>query len=657
LRLVTSQGTRARRGEEELAGGDPVARTALDALVRGRLVVAHQAEAGSAYEIAHEVLVKGWPRLRRWLLEDEEGRILRERIAQAAAEWERLGRARDALWNPRQLAEAGERDPPDLNPREAEFLSASRGAARRRRWARRAAIAGVPLLVVLVYMAVELKARSEIRRRVDAHVGDATAALAEARAKDAQAGELRKKAFAHFDKGEIDRGEELWARVLALETEAARAYLRGGQALEAGLAQDPNRSDVRNLLADALYDRALLEERARRFQQRDELVQRMSLYDEDGARMRRWNAPAVVTIDTEPPGAAVTLYRYVNLGGKLREERVRDLGRTPVAQTELPQGSYLFTFDLKDRFPVRYPVLLGRAERFPIRVDLPPAAAVPKGFVYVPAGRFLFGSAADEEVRRGFFETVPLHDVWTGAYLIGQTEVTFADWLEYLRGLEPSERAARAPRVTREIRTESLRLEELPSGSWRLAVQPAKLLLTARIGEALTYPGRTRRAAQDWLRLPVSAISARDAETYLDWLKRTGRVPGARLCEEREWERGARGADDRPFPHGYRLDPEDANFDETYGKDPLGMGPDEVGSHIISRSPYGLDDMSGNAWEWTTSSLRPGGYVIRGGSYFFGRKTNQVVNRQVPVPTLKDVNLGLRVCAVVPSNPGSAVTP
>ena len=53
----------------------------------------------------------------------------------------------------------------------------------------------------------------------------------------------------------------------------------------------------------------------------------------------------------------------------------------------------------------------------------------------------------------------------------------------------------------------------------------------------------------------------------MKWLDRTGRVPGARVCEEREWERAARGADDRMYPHGDNLEPDDANFDETYGKD------------------------------------------------------------------------------------------
>ena len=53
LQLVSAQSTRIRRSERELVD-DAVARAALEALVRGRLVVAHDGD--GAYEIAHEAL-------------------------------------------------------------------------------------------------------------------------------------------------------------------------------------------------------------------------------------------------------------------------------------------------------------------------------------------------------------------------------------------------------------------------------------------------------------------------------------------------------------------------------------------------------------------------------------------------------------------------
>ena len=74
-------------------------------------------------------------------------------------------------------------------------------------------------------------------------------------------------------------------------------------------------------------------------------------------------------------------------------------------------------------------------------------------------------------------------------------------------------------------------------------------------------------------------------------------MPGARLCSELEWERAARGGDDRMFPHGDELRAEDANIDLTYGRVDSAYGPDAVGSHPASRSPFGVDDLAGNVLE------------------------------------------------------------
>ena len=76
------------------------------------------------------------------------------------------------------------------------------------------------------------------------------------------------------------------------------------------------------------------------------------------------------------------------------------------------------------------------------------------------------------------------------------------------------------------------------------------------------------------------------------------------------------------------------------------MGPDEVGSHPASVSPFGVDDMSGNAFEWTRGE-RGAGYVARGGSYYNDRKTANLTNRYVLDKSVRDPTLGMRVCATV----------
>src|SRR6185295_19952213 len=107
-------------------------RAALEALIRGRIVVASNAQ-DSAYEIAHEALLTGWSTLQGWLTRDAADHAVRARIAQAAAEWDRTGRGRDLLWERRRLAEVRALDRASLAPRDAAFLAASVRAIRSRR--------------------------------------------------------------------------------------------------------------------------------------------------------------------------------------------------------------------------------------------------------------------------------------------------------------------------------------------------------------------------------------------------------------------------------------------------------------------------------------------------------------------------------------------
>jgi eukaryotic-like serine/threonine-protein kinase len=145
--------------------------------------------------------------------------------------------------------------------------------------------------------------------------------------------------------------------------------------------------------------------------------------------------------------------------------------------------------------------------------------------------------------------------------------------------------------------------------------------------------------------MPVSGISLDDVEAYTGWLDRTGRVKGARPCTEHEWERAARGADDREYPHGDRMTPREANFDETYGKQPRAMGPDEVGSFPASRSPFGLDDLSGNVGELTVGTISGEAASMRGGAFYWGSLTGRATNRWTVERTSRSVMVGLRVCA------------
>src|SRR6185295_11706985 len=143
------------------------------------------------------------------------------------------------------------------------------------------------------------------------------------------------------------------------------------------------------------------------------------------------------------------------------------------------------------------------------------------------------------------------------------------------------------------------------------------------------------------------------ALAYAAWLDRTGKLPGARPCNEREWERAARGADDRRFPHGDLLAPNDADLAETYGRKPEAFGPDVVGSHPASDSPFGVADLAGNAWEWMRSATDPEVARYSGGSFYQDALSARSNNREPSEPALRDLAIGVRICASAPSEAGA----
>ena len=111
---------------------------------------------------------------------------------------------------------------------------------------------------------------------------------------------------------------------------------------------------------------------------------------------------------------------------------------------------------------------------------------------------------------------------------------------------------------------------------------------------------------------PVSGVSWPDALHYSRWLDATLRdsqqTPPAlqnrlqdgwqvTLPTEAEWEKAARGIDTRIYPWGNQVRRDRANFN-TESTQPVGSFP-------CPECPFGLQDMSGNVWEWTRSPYQP----------------------------------------------------
>ena len=639
LSLVTVEGTRARREEDELLAESASTREVLDALVRARLVVANAGERGPAYEVAHEALLSGWPALRAWLDEETVAREVAERVRRAAAAWERAGRRGDALFGERQLGEIDALPRRPFDAASAAFVAASRAALRRARARRWTFGIGVPLGVLLSATAIAAGVRWNDRSQTEAfiavRIAEADVAMAAAKALDVQVETARLEAFARYDAGDTPGGEVRWRDALALARRESDAFAAASAPLGLALARDPLDPGARRRAADVANLWLIAAERDHEPEVARDLAARLAEVDDDGSRRARLAAPAHLRVTTVPSGARVVLHQVtIDAEGRSVEDEGREIELgAPLA---LAAGSYLLDARAPGRYGARYPLLLGRAGEADVEIPLPPEVAVPSGFVFVPGGVSLLG-APDVEAVRNAQAAAPEHPVSVGGFLIGEHEVTFAEYLEFLATLPSVDRAARRPRGAIELTYDG---DGTP-----VLVQRAGYgfeAMRVRRGEPFCRPKRSARRCQDWLRFPVVGVSLDDAEAYVGWLAR-GRVPGARLCSEPEWERAARGADGRLFPQGNALHPGDANFDATYATAADQMGLDEVGSFPADRSPFGVLDLAGNVAEWVGGA----GRMSRGGhldnSSIFARAAYRS-----PTFVERFDNVGMRVCASAP---------
>jgi len=126
-------------------------------------------------EVAHEALLREWPRLRGWLEEDAQGRRLHQHLIHAARDWHSARRDRSELYRGARLASALDwiaAHEQELNELERDFVAESRAAAEleaeRQQEANRrlrALLAGVAALLALAVVAgvVALSQRGEAR--------------------------------------------------------------------------------------------------------------------------------------------------------------------------------------------------------------------------------------------------------------------------------------------------------------------------------------------------------------------------------------------------------------------------------------------------------------------------------------------------------------
>ena len=182
LRLVTisdqgaSGDTRRRLPRARLVEALPLPNSAqaveavLEVFGRARLLTFDT----TSVEITHEALLRAWPRLRHWIDTDRAGNLIRQKLEQAAAVWNREGRDPAELYRGGRLDTArtwaaSQPNNSDLSPTASAFLAASTTQQHRTARLRRAVLVVLSVLLVLAVVAAGI---ALIQQHAAAHQRD-----------------------------------------------------------------------------------------------------------------------------------------------------------------------------------------------------------------------------------------------------------------------------------------------------------------------------------------------------------------------------------------------------------------------------------------------------------------------------------------------------
>ena len=226
LRLVAGEGDGAVRRLAPLVEFDlkrnPDIAAVLATLAESRLVTVSD----TGVEVAHEAVLREWPRLSTWIDEEAQGRRLHHHLARASREWERAGRDAAELYRGPRLAAAldwAAAHEPELSDVERAFVDAGRDASERE--TRRVRRTNRRLRVLLASVAVLLAVAAAGGVYALAQRGDARDAAGRAEA-SAEAGLAQRLGAQALVEEDLDRSLLLARQAVAIaDTPQTRGYL------------------------------------------------------------------------------------------------------------------------------------------------------------------------------------------------------------------------------------------------------------------------------------------------------------------------------------------------------------------------------------------------------------------------------------------------
>lgn len=384
------------------------------------------------------------------------------------------------------------------------------------------------------------------------------------------------------------------AHAAALSEEAERLELETDLLLHGALNRSPDLPEAHALLARRYHARHAAAEAAGEDTLRLEGVFRRHVLALPGDHPDRpehvayLQGDGLVTLVTEPPGVAVTLYRYTEQDRRLVPTTPRALGTTPLRAVAVPMGSYWCQLTHPDGTPTPYPVHLRRGEHWD---GVAPGETEPT-VVRVPARGEI---RADERLVLGGWFTAggsgsgPVGSpgrLWTDDLVVRTHPVTNAEFIRFLNDLVAQGRTEEALRYA--PRTSPGSVGGL--GALLVSFEDQRFSLRPDAEGDLWEP--------DW---PVVWVDWYGAHAFASWeAARTG-LPW-RLLAEAEWEKAARGVDGRAYPMGPHLDPSWARVLHSTAGRPM---PASVEAYPDDVSPYGVRGCAGNSNDWCADRWDP----------------------------------------------------